>query len=238
MIEYKGSFVNYIVKGDGEEVMLYLHGWGGSVDSFLHLNTSLNYKNIFVDFPPFGKSEEPKQAYTLFDYAEIVLNILQKEKVKKLNIICHSFGARVAILLISLYNQNVDKLIITSGAGIKPKNKVKKIFRKIKYKIMKKINKNFVPGSNDYKNLSPVMKKTFSNIINFDLSNLAKEINCKTLLIYGNKDKETPLYMAKKLNKLIKNSKLIIYKNCGHFAYLENNIEFLIDIKTFLKGET
>ncbi len=237
MINYKNSLVNYIVTGEGEETMLYLHGWGGSVDSFKFLLNSLNYKSILIDFPPFGKSEEPKSPYTLFDYSEIVYKILQKEDVKKINIICHSFGARVAMLLISSYNVDIENLIITAGAGIKPRNKIKKIYRKIKYKILKKIIKNYSAGSNDYKKLSPVMKKTFSNIINLDISPYAKKIDCRTLLIYGSLDKETPLYMAKKLNKYIKNSKLIIYKNCGHFAYLENNIQFLIDVKTFLKGE-
>lgn len=237
MIEYKNSLVNYCTIGESEQVMLYLHGWGGSVDSFKYLTTSLNYKNILIDFPPFGESEEPKTPYTLFDYAEIVYKILEKENAKKINIICHSFGARVAILLISMYNVDVEKLIITAGAGIKPKNKIKKIFRKIKYKIIKKINKKYLAGSSDYKKLSNVMKKTFSNIINLDIAPYAKKVNSKTLLIYGNRDKETPIYMAKKLNKYIKNSRLIIYKNCGHFAYLENNVQFLIDIKTFLKGE-
>ena len=237
MIEYKQRLVNYIVCGEGEEALLYLHGWGGSIDSFKYLALTMPYKNILIDFPPFGQSQEPLSPYTLFDYAQIVYNILKEQKVNKLNIICHSFGARVAILLISLYNVNVEKLIITAGAGIKPKNKIKKIFRKIKYKIIKKINKNYCAGSEDYKKLSFVMKKTFSNIVNLDIAKYAEKINTKTLLIYGDKDKETPIYMAKKLNKLIKNSKLIIYKNCGHFAYLENGVQFLIDTKTFLKGE-
>ena len=106
---------------------------------------------------------------------------------------------------------------------------------KLKYKTIKTFNKNAVVGSKDYITLSAVMKKTFSNIVNEDLSYLAKNIKCKTLLVYGNKDKETPLYMAKKYNKLIKNSKLKIYKNCGHFAYIQNSEEFIRDCLIFIK---
>ena len=79
------------------------------------------------------------------------------------------------------------------------------------------------------------MKKTFSNIVSQDLSDLAKNIKCKTLLIYGGLDRETPLYMAKKYNKLIKNSKLKIYKNFGHFAYIQNSEEFIRDCLIFIK---
>ena len=192
-----------------------------------------NYKNILIDFPPFGKSDEPKTQFDIFDYSNIASLILKKEGVKEFSIVSHSFGTRVAICLCNRYN--VNKLIITGGAGLKPKNKIKKIIRKIKYKIIKIFNKNAQVGSKDYKNLSFVMKKTFSSIVNYDLSNLAKNINAKTLIIYGNKDKETPIYMAKKFNKIIKNSKLIIYKNCGHFAYLQNFEQFLIDTKKFIK---
>lgn len=234
-IEYKQTKINYVVIKKGEQNILYLHGWGGSIKSFLHIAKRFNAKNILIDFPPFGESQEPKTIFTLQDYANIVYLILEKENIGNLSIISHSFGTRVAILLINNFNISVDKLVITGGAGIKSKNYIKKKYRKIKYKIIKIFNKNAKIGSKDYISLSYIMKKTFSNIVNLNLENYAKNINTKTLLIYGNKDKETPLYMAKKFNKLIKNSKLIVYKNCGHFAYLQNSKQFLMDTKTFLR---
>ena len=59
MIEYKQRLVNYIVCGEGEEALLYLHGWGGSIDRFKYLALTMPYKNILIDFPPFGQSQEP-----------------------------------------------------------------------------------------------------------------------------------------------------------------------------------
>ena len=233
IVEYKNTKVNYITFGKGKTI-LYLHGWGGSTQSFLGLaNHMKGYKNILVDFPPFGKSEEPKTPFDIFDYANIIGKILSQERVKEFSIVSHSFGTRVAICLCNRYN--VNKLIITGGAGLKPKNKIKKIIRKIKYKIIKIFNKNAQVGSKDYKNLSIIMKKTFNNIINLNLDYLTKNIKAQTLIIYGDEDNETPIYMAKKFNKLINNSKLIIYKNCNHFAYLQNFNQFLIDTKNFIK---
>ena len=233
-IEYKNAKVNYITKGSGKKVILFLHGWGGNTQSFMPVCNVFKEKCILIDFPPFGKSEEPKEVYTLFDYAEIVYQILQKENVKCCDVISHSFGSRVAIIMQVKYKV-FNKIVITGGAGIRPKNSIKKFCRKVRYKIIKTFNKNAVLGSKDYVLLSKVMKKTFSNIVNFDLSNYAKKIDIKTLLIYGKNDKETPLYMAKKFNKLIKKSSLKIYKNCGHFAYLENLEQFLLDVKIFIR---
>ena len=48
-----------------------------------------------------------------------------------------------------------------------------------------------------------------------------KKINAETLIIWGEKDNDTPLKDGKYLNKIIKNSSLIIYKNRTHFSYLE-----------------
>lgn len=233
-VTYKETKVNYVCFGKGEKNIVYLHGWGGCIDSFMYFAKNIKAKSVLVDFPPFGKSEEPKIAWCLEDYEKVVKLILEKEKIKKYIIISHSFGSRVAICLASKYN-DVEKLIITGGAGLRPKFNLKIKFRKIKYKIIKFFNKNAILGSKDYISLSNVMKKTFSNIVNQDLSEIARKITCKTLLIYGNLDKETPLYIAKKYNKLINNSKLKIYKNFGHFAYLENSEKFLKDCLIFIK---
>ena len=231
---YKNTKVCYELFGEGS-VVLYLHGWGGNLQSFMPIANQMKNKNLLIDFPPFGNSEEPKEIFTIYDYANIVDLILKANNIKEFSIVCHSFGARVAICLNCLNKYDITKLVITGGAGIKPKNNIKKFFRKIKYKIKKFFNKNAKIGSKDYQNLSPIMKKTFSNIIQKDLSGELKNIKAQTLLIYGNKDKETPIYMAKKFNKLICNSKLYIYKNRGHFAYLQNINQFVIDVKKFLK---
>ena len=71
------------------------------------------------------------------------------------------------------------------------------------------------------------MKKTFVNIVNTFLEKYVININIPTIIFWGQKDKETPLYMAKRFKRLIKNSELVIIKNAGHFAYLQ-------DLNTFV----
>ena len=237
-IIYKCTKINYIVKNNGENAIVFLHGWGASSQFFLPLSNQIDdyqTKHILIDFPPFGKSSEPADVWTLDDYANCLYVILQAEKVKKIIIIAHSFGGRVAICFDNIYTNIVQKILITGGAGIKPKQTIKRVVKKFVYKTIRIFNKKINLGSADYKKLSPKMKKTFSNIVEYDLSNLSKNITCPTLLIYGNKDKETPLYMAKKLNKNIKQSKLIVFKGCGHFAYIEKFAKFVNITQSFIK---
>ena len=74
----------------------------------------------------------------------------------------------------------------------------------LKHKFCKKFNIKHKSGSKDYLALSSKMKKTFVNIVSTYLEKYAIHICVPTILFWGKKDKETPFYMAKRLNKLIK----------------------------------
>ena len=60
-----------------------------------------------------------------------------------------------------------------------------------------------------------------SVIVNEDLSKYAKEIDCPTLLIWGENDTEAPVNEAKELEKIMIDAALIILPGT-HYAYLEN----------------
>ena len=59
-------------------------------------------------------------------------------------------------------------------------------------------------------------------------------IDTATLIINGKLDAETPLYMAKKLNKNIKNSTLKVFEECGHFCFLDKPNKFNMEVREFL----
>ena len=91
-------------------------------------------------------------------------------------------------------------------------------------------------GSQDYQALSSEMKKVFVSIVNQHLDEYLPLIKQKTLIIFGEKDNETPIYMARKLHKNISNSKLEIIKGAGHFCFLDNLMTFYRIIDKFLEG--
>ena len=96
-----------------------------------------------------------------------------------------------------------------------------KLFPKRKQKSLKqKLFQKF--SSADYKNININMRNTFKNIINENLKKYYKNINTETLIIWGEKDIDTPLKDAKTLNRIINNSGLVILKNLPHYCYLYN----------------
>ena len=222
--------------GNGKKVLIILPGWGDNRNTFdFYINSLKDKFTIYIfDYPGFGKSKFPNKDLTIDDYAYYIDKFIKKNNINNPYILCHSFGCRISIILISKYRILVDRLIIIGGAGIRRKS-IKRFFRSLKYKLLKKLsffltsNKKELYlkklfnkySSNDYRNLNDNMKKTFRNIINKDLRKELKYICCPTLLIFGEKDTETPLKDGIIMNKKIPNSGLITIKKGTHFVYLE-----------------
>lgn len=75
-------------------------------------------------------------------------------------------------------------------------------------------------GSKDYNALDADMRQTFSKVVNHDLAPLLKEIHQPTLLVWGDQDTETPLWMGQQMEKEIPDAGLVILEGGTHFAYL------------------
>ena len=223
--------------GTGKENIIILPGWGNTRPTFEYMIGSLknNYTIYIIDYPGFGNSSFPNRDLTIYDYADLMKNFINILNIKNPIIITHSFGTRIALILNSKLKIKFKKLIIIDGAGIEKKRNIFFKVKQISYKLLKKIG-NILPkkiknlyikklinifGSEDYKSLNDNMKKTFSNIVNEDLSYLLKDVKSETLLIWGEKDYDTPLCDAIKMNSIIADSGLIIIKNGTHFSYLD-----------------
>lgn len=197
------------------------------------------YRVIAPDFTGFGKSKKMSYAYNLDDFVLEIKNLLDEINASKVDVIAHSFGARVALKL-SLTDNRINKMVLTGAAGIKPKRSLKYHFKVFIFKAYKKLFKNGkFKGfeSADYKMLSGIEKKSFVLIVNEHLDDILKDINNDTLILSGDKDSETPPYMQKRLNKKLKNSKLTFIKGAGHFAFVSNPYEFNLKAREFLLGD-
>lgn len=229
--------LNYIQYGKGKDIVL-LHGWGQNIAMMQPLGNELsNCRITILDFPGFGESEEPKESWTVEDYSNLLHELLTELKIKNPILIGHSFGGRVAIYYASKYP--VEKLALFGSPCIRHKRKsMKEKTLKFAKKVpgMRKISeiaKKYV-GSTDYKNASPIMRDTLVKVINQDLSDCARKIECPTLLIWGTLDEAAPIEDARELEKLLKDGALIELAGCTHYAYLEALPRVVSILKKFI----
>lgn len=242
--------------GSGKPLLL-LHGWGGKIASYLPLTRDFQAaRTVYVvDFPGHGNSPEPPQPWSVTEYMELIWAFIQKMDILGCDIIAHSFGGRVAILLSATHPEAVGRLVLTGCAGLRPKNTKHRSFKTRVYKCLRALVDNGLTqkifgsrvddwrealvqkfGSADYRLLNISMRRTFNRVILQDLQPYLAKIKASTLLLWGVDDKDTPMWMGEVMEKEIPDAALIRLEGCGHFAYLEKYPEFLAIAWKFLIG--
>ena len=109
--------------GSGHKVVLFLHGWGSSINSWQSLLSQINkaeFTAYFLELPGFGDSKTPIKAWKVDDYANMVSAFMDTLEVKPDYLVVHSFGGRLALKLLVNQNNIFKKAIFIGAAGIKP----------------------------------------------------------------------------------------------------------------------
>ena len=240
-IEIKNTKIHYVDYGkqDGN-ALIFLHGWGQNIEMMKPLADPFvkEKRLIILDFPGFGKSEEPKEVWTIEDFADMVHELLTKLNVEHFTLLGHSFGGKVTLMYASKYQ--VDKIVLFASPYRKEISKTS-----VKTKILKGLKK--VPGINnleefakkhigstDYKNASPMMRKILVEHVNLDLTETVKKISCPALLIWGTMDEAVALEDAYKLESLMKDAAVIELEGGTHYAYLEFRGRVISILRSFL----
>ena len=234
--DYRGCKIFYKFLDRKSEVTdVFLHGWGCDYSS-LYFCRSLTKNNcLFVDFPPFGSSGKRLDDWNVFTYANMIISLCESLKIKNFNLIGHSFGGRIAIIISVLCKKETKRLVLVDSAGVKPRRKLSYYIKVWTYKIRKKLGLDVSKyGSCDYLALDVHMRKVFNSIVNTHLDEFLPYIKCDTLIIFGEDDRTTPIYMAKRLHKKIKNSKMLILQDAGHFSFVDRKLGFSENLKRFL----
>jgi pimeloyl-ACP methyl ester carboxylesterase len=247
--EFEGSKTYWEKTGTGKPLLI-LHGWGSSSAVMRPLADSLSHIRscYLVDLPGFGQSPEPPEAWTVSRYTDLIeAFIRQIIPDEKTDLLVHSFGARIALKLLTRPQiaGKTDKVIFTGAAGLKPKRKPSFYLKKYTAKFLKApflllpqglrekgLNRlRSTPiwkklGSSDYRQLSGVMRETFVKSVSEYLDSYLPKINHEILLVWGVDDLSTPLDQAGRFEKGLRNSALVTIKQAGHYAFLDQPGQF------------
>ena len=230
-MHYQGN-LHFEKFGSGEKTIVLLHGWGHSINNLRQLATVLGWRHTVyaLDLPGFGKSDLPPDTWGTEDYAICVQEWLEAEGIECAAFCGHSFGGRVSIQLAARAPEKVESLVLMNSSGlppVRPWDKQVRVFV-LRYvaKALKLIDATigtaffrdrFAPrfGSADYKSAGE-LRKVFVRTVNEDLTQQAKQVKARTLLLWGEKDTETPVGLGRKLKALITESKMVVLEGKGH----------------------
>lgn len=216
--------------------LIFLHGWRSEALVWLALMEKLakrRYNCFAPDLPGFGKSPAPRRTFSLSDYCALVEEYISICGAHQpITLICHSFGGRIGIKLAAQNKPPFARLVLIDSAGIPPHQNgyktraIKTLAHGFKFlfkpRAMQPLRNRIYHalGAEDYI-ATPKLKQIFLNAIKENLTPLLSQIRIPTLILWGERDKETAIHDASLIHERIPHSKLIVFKNARHFSFLD-----------------
>lgn len=245
-------FVVFEVPGTGKshQHLIWGHGWGQSSAAFLPLAETLKTfaSSTLIDFPGFGKSPLPPESWGTADYADAVAQYLGGLPSGRLIWIGHSFGGRVGLQLAARHPKLLSGMVLIAAAGLPRQRTLPQQIRVSLRRTFFKTAKRFLRegpqleqlrqrmGSADYRSAG-ALRPVFSRVVSENLTNVARNVQCPTLLIYGKEDTETPPEIGERLKMLIPGAELAILDSFGHLNILsEGRHQVALRIRKFLQS--
>ena len=230
-------------------IVLFLHGWRNDLHSFDALTHDLApfYRIVRLDLPGFGGTEIPRETWELNHYVQFVADFIKKLDLKVDVLVGHSLGGRILIKGLGSGVLRARKVALIASAGIAKRKTVRNQILKVAAKTGKVITsvppfslwrdmlrkKLYAYAGSDYDNAGP-LKDTFVKLIGEDLSVAAAKIAIPTLLIWGDRDTETPLSDGERLSRLIPGAILKTFPDAGHHVHQERPAAIADAIKEFI----
>ena len=242
------------VAGSGTPVVA-LHGWGGSVESFWPVAERLGGEEFalhLLDLPGFGHSDPPPTPWNVADYVRFVLAYLDASDLPRVAVLGHSFGGRIALMLAAQHPARVSKMVLANSAGLRTPLSLTQQTRAVLARAVRQTldrarlasarerlqtvyNRRY--ASEDYLTAGP-LRETFLRVIAEDLAPYAVQVRAPTVLIWGDRDADTPLWQGRKLEQLIPDAGLIVFEGAGHFSHLERLNDYLRIVAHFLNDRS
>lgn len=211
------------------------------------------------NIPGFKSSEELKEPWNLDNYIDWFCDYVTQLKLEYPDIedgfylLGHSFGGRMTIKIASKKIFKLHGIILVSAAGVKRNQTIHNEVMGLAAKLIKSFNlgdapltKNtynflriffyrYVIKKTDYLNAKGALSETIKNILAEDLKVVLVDILEPTKIIWGDKDKITPLRDAYLMKEKIKNSQLEILSGVGHMPYKDCPEKLAESIVQFIK---
>jgi len=234
--------------GEGEPI-IFSHGW---LDDCSLWNSQIrlfaeNHMVISYDHRGHGRSDKPRNDYSVETLSDDLRSFVQMLKLEKVNLVGFSLGGMAALMFTLQHPAEVSKLVLVGTTAKMPLSMhiLEALWRMLPYQtVVKMISK--------YKFYKPTQQTISENISramhvpkyaaykclqeftrNYDIRNRVSEIKAPTLIIVGEKDRIN-MEASKLLNRDIEGSRLRIISGCGHSVMIEKAEEFNQIVRQFI----
>ena len=250
---------------NGATPILLIHGWGGSgsywEDTARRLSKTAQV--IVPDLPGTGRSQPVKSAQNLYDQVATLKFVVEKLGLEKVQIVGHSMGAAMTLLLAEQIQERVERLVLTSMCFFMTQkqadiyNSIMKFVRlmmRVRFKQMADIPglsymmavRYFYKVPDDQE----LLRQGFMDYLTLDFETAAAcaqnatdptieaagaAVQVPTLLIACRQDQVMPVENVNYTVSVIPNCELRWMEQCGHLPMVEKADEYMGILNSFLQ---
>lgn len=230
--------------------MLYLHGANGAAAVLPFMDElAKNFDVLVPEHPGFGLSDEPDWLENIHDLAYFYLDLLDQIGLPSVHVVGSSIGGWLAMELAIREPSRFKSLVLVGAAGIRlreagpgdiflwnPETMVRNTFHDLA--IVEKMLSAPAPTAEQQEILlknghtmaalawQPRLHDPF-------LHKWLHRVTMPVKLVWGADDKIMPLAVGQALQKLLPNSHLDVFNQCGHLPQIERAAEFSASVKQF-----
>jgi pimeloyl-ACP methyl ester carboxylesterase len=252
--------LSYFQKGRGRPLLL-LHGFLNSGYTFRHVFDQLALKNklIVPDLPGCGQSSKPPTLdYMTGTQMSIIYRLVEKLKLKKINICGVSTGGAVALDYACEYQETLAKLILVDSFGLKfggvrrtlfgipldsdirahlsNPQKLSKVYQRQFHKKEKlsASEREFHEKQTNLKNVIRCAAKMLNTNRMFEVYGIER-VETPALVVWGERDRILPKRMAERFVRVLPNARYVMIPESGHLPHEESPEDFLTVVDGFLE---
>jgi len=221
------------------------------------------FRVIAPDLPGYGYSDKPADAtYSIAEQARAVVALMDRLGIKKAIVVGASYGGAVAATAALDYPDRVHKLIMIGAVTNDEAKKkfllrvscmpligdiatplflgsrwiLKKRMQAMYRRMQKPINEKMVASRHHLLATANTHRAMIRTARAWSANRIEREaslIRQPTMIVWGDQDDHFPVDNAFRLRDAIPNSKLIIFRNCGHLPPAEYPEQFVAAVSEF-----
>jgi pimeloyl-ACP methyl ester carboxylesterase len=263
-----GRRVRYVDYGAGSPILL-IHGLGGSWQNWLYNipTLGLEHRVIAVDLPGFGRSEPLPAPAAMETQAEVLAALLDQLGIGPTTVVAHSMGGIVAITLLGLRADLIDRLVLANAGGVhlsparlaaivngfrvaaRVLNRpavIRAITRRPRLRQLvfggMMANPRALTGRFAAEVVPGLGAPGFLDALTAAAKASANidpdAIRCPVLLIWGAQDRILPLAEARELCRSLLDARLVVIEGAGHAPTFEQPEQFNRAVMSFAEGRS
>lgn len=252
-----GELKTEFLKGGKGPPLLYLHGLSRSLGWDTDNIGLALHRSVYAPVLPGWKAGRlPTQITSPQDYARLMLAFMDAEKIEKADLLGHSVGGWIALHIALLAPDRIERLVLVDSMGLdvgeSPATDISKLDEAALYNAAF-ATRGVLVVAGDFGGVPLDLRggALFKHVMNGQRNLIAltggkcgevflmpylKDISAKTLIVWGESDRLTPLDHAHIFASHIRRSRVAVIEGAGHFPQKEKPQTFLRVVCNFLLG--